>query len=64
MENVIISTKQNFENQIKEVDEKIETLQSDLEKLKEYKLKLQGGLETLEIIIKETTNTEETTSED
>jgi hypothetical protein len=64
MENIITSTKQNFENQIKEVDEKIDTLQSDLEKLKEYKLKLQGGLETLEIIIKETTNIEETSSED
>jgi peptidoglycan hydrolase CwlO-like protein len=64
MENIITSTKENFENQIKEVDEKIATLQSDLEKLKEYKLKLQGGLETLEIIIKETTNTEETSSED
>lgn len=64
MENIITNTKENFENQIKEVDEKIATLQSDLEKLKEYKLKLQGGLETLEIIIKETTNTEETSSED
>lgn len=64
MENIITNTKENFENQIKEVDEKITTLQSDLEKLKEYKLKLQGGLETLEIIIKETTNTEEISSED
>ena len=59
MENIITSTKENFESQIKEVEQKIATLQNDLEKLKEYKLKLQGGLETLEIIAKETQPVEE-----
>lgn len=63
MENLIISTRENFENQIKEVDQKIATLQTDLEKLKEYKLKLQGGLETLDIISKETTPEENSVEE-
>jgi type II secretory pathway component PulJ len=61
MDNIINSTKENFESQIKEVEQKIATLHNDLEKLKEYKLKLQGGLETLEIIAKETQPTEENT---
>jgi hypothetical protein len=42
--------KTNFQNQLKEIDEKIEQIQSELLKAKEYKLKLQGGLETLELI--------------
>lgn len=58
MENTILSTKENFESQIKDVDAKISTLQADLEKLKEYKLKLQGGLETIELIMKNTENVE------
>lgn len=63
MENTILSTKENFEKQIKEVEVKISTLQSDLEKLKEYKLKLQGGLETIELIMKNTETAEETTED-
>lgn len=59
MENIINSTRENFETQIKEVEQKIATLHSDLEKLKEYKLKLQGGLETLDLIAKETQPEEE-----
>jgi len=42
--------KANFQNQLKEIDEKIEQIQSELLKAKEYKLKLQGGLEALELI--------------
>jgi uncharacterized protein Yka (UPF0111/DUF47 family) len=59
MENIINSTRENFETQIKEVEQKIATLHNDLEKLKEYKLKLQGGLETLDLIAKETQPEEE-----
>ena len=42
--------KANFQNQLKEIDEKIAQIQGELEKAKEYKLKLQGGLETLELL--------------
>jgi len=42
--------KTNFQNQLKEIDEKIEQIQGELAKAKEYKLKLIGGLETLELL--------------
>ena len=42
--------KTNFQNQLKEIDEKIAQIQGELEKAKEYKLKLVGGLETLELL--------------
>ena len=42
--------KTNFQNQLKEIDEKITQIQGELEKAKEYKLKLVGGLETLELL--------------
>jgi hypothetical protein len=42
--------KANFQNQMKEIDEKISQIQGELEKAREYKLKLVGGLETLELI--------------
>ena len=42
--------KENFVNQMKEIDEKISQIQSELNKAQEYKLKLQGGLETLELL--------------
>lgn len=45
--------KQNFENQLKEIDEKIVQIQNELTKAQEYKLKLQGGLETIDLLIKE-----------
>lgn len=45
--------KQNFENQLKEVEVKISTLESELNSAKEYKLKLQGGLETLQLLSKD-----------
>jgi chromosome segregation ATPase len=42
--------KENFHNQLKEIDEKITQIQSELAKAQEYKLKLQGGLETLDLL--------------
>jgi hypothetical protein len=42
--------KQNFEDQIKKVAEQITQLESDLDKAKEYKFKLLGGLETLQLL--------------
>ena len=42
--------KTNFQNQLKEIDEKITQIQEELVKAKEYKLKLVGGLETLEFL--------------
>lgn len=42
--------KENFTNQLKEIDEKISQIQGELSKAQEYKLKLQGGLETLELL--------------
>ena len=44
--------KENFQNQLKEIDEKIAQIQTELAKAQEYKLKLQGGLETLELLEK------------
>jgi prefoldin subunit 5 len=45
--------KENFHNQLKEIDEKIAQIQGELNKAQEYKLKLQGGLETLELLEKQ-----------
>jgi hypothetical protein len=45
--------KQNFDDQIKKVAEQITQLESDLDKAKEYKFKLLGGLETLELLNQE-----------
>jgi hypothetical protein len=42
--------KANFQNQMKEIDEKILQIQGELKKAEEYKLKLVGGLETLELL--------------
>ena len=47
--------KTNFQNQLKEIDEKIAQIKGELEKAKEYKLKLVGGLETLELLEKQDT---------
>lgn len=47
--------KTNFNNQLKEIEEKIAQIQSELNKAKEYKLKLEGGLETLELLEKSST---------
>lgn len=45
--------RENFQSQLKEIDEKISTIQEELTKAQEYKLKLQGGLETLDLLSKE-----------
>lgn len=45
--------KENFTNQLKGVEDQIKQLEADLEKAKEYKLKLLGGVETLELLTKE-----------
>ena len=47
---VATDLKTNFQNQLKEIDEKITQIQEELVKAKEYKLKLVGGLETLELL--------------
>lgn len=44
------SLRENFNNQLANVNEQITKLEKDLERAKEYKIKLQGGLETLQIL--------------
>lgn len=39
-----------FEQQIADADQKITAAQNTLNSLKEYKFKLQGGLETLDLL--------------
>jgi len=58
----------NFEEQLATTDKQIAELESNLAKAKEYKLKLQGGMETLELLSpkeesEETPETPETTEE-
>ena len=48
-----VELKQNFTNQLNNTSEKISKYEEELEKLKEYKLKLVGGLETLELLEKQ-----------
>ena len=45
--------KSNFEEQITKTDAQIVELEKQLEKAKEYKLKLVGGLETLGLLEQE-----------
>ena len=40
----------NFNNQLKEIDTKIIQINAELEKAKEYRSKLLGGIETLELL--------------
>lgn len=42
--------KKNFEEQIATTEKQIAELQENLRKANEYKLKLQGGLETLDLL--------------
>lgn len=51
--------KENFQTQLTNVDGQIAKLEDELAKAKEYRLKLQGGLETLELL--DPTPTEEET---
>ena len=52
--------KTNFEEQIGKTDAQIVELEKQLEKAKEYKLKLVGGLETLGLLEQETPLTPDT----
>lgn len=54
--------KTNFNNQLKETEGQIAKLKGELEKLEEYKLKLQGGLETLELLSSQEEEQEEATA--
>ena len=47
-----------FEKQIKDADAKIAEAERNLQGLKEYKLKLQGGMETLELLAPKTEETQ------
>lgn len=51
--------KKNFEDQLATTDKQIADLEESLAKAKEYKLKLQGGLETLGLL-EETSESSET----
>lgn len=42
--------RKNFEDQIASTEKQIAELEAGLAKAKEYRLKLQGGLETLELL--------------
>lgn len=52
--------RKNFQEQLASADKQILDLETNLAKAKEYKLKLQGGLETLDLL---NPPTEETTEE-
>ncbi|QPB08251.1 hypothetical protein PQC11_gp077 [Synechococcus phage S-H9-1] len=45
--------KANFEEQIENTDKQIKELEENLVKAREYKIKLQGGLETLGLLEQE-----------
>ena len=45
-----VTLKKNFEEQIAKTDTKIRELEENLVKAKEYKIKLQGGLETINLL--------------
>lgn len=56
--------KANFEEQIAQTDKQIRELEENLLKAREYKIKLQGGLETLGLLENEGTEaTEEASAE-
>ena len=50
--------KQNFEEQIAETEKQIGELEKNLAKAREYKIKLQGGLETLGLLEEKPEETE------
>jgi hypothetical protein len=55
--------KKNFEEQLATTDKQITELESNLLKAKEYKLKLEGGLETLALLEPEAEETAEVPAE-
>jgi hypothetical protein len=44
--------RKNFEAQLKKINEQMLGIESDLEKAKEYRAKLVGGMETLDLLEK------------
>jgi len=50
--------KVEFDKQLKDADAKIAEAENNLRGLKEYKLKLQGGMETLELLNPKTEETQ------
>ena len=44
--------RKNFEAQLKKINEQILGIESDLEKAKEYRAKLIGGMETIDLLEK------------
>jgi hypothetical protein len=55
--------KKNFEEQLAAAEKQIIDLEASLEKAKEYKLKLQGGLETLALLEQPQEEAEEASAE-
>jgi hypothetical protein len=55
--------KKNFEEQLAGAEKQIFELEANLEKAKEYRLKLQGGLETLALLNPPAEETEEAPAE-
>jgi hypothetical protein len=55
--------KKNFEEQLLGAEKQISELEANLEKAKEYRLKLQGGLETLALLNPTAEETEEAPAE-
>ena len=58
--------RKNFDEQLATTDKQIAELEANLAKAREYKLKLQGGLETLDLLnppVEEETSTEESPEE-
>jgi hypothetical protein len=55
--------KKNFDEQLASTEKQIADLEASLAKAREYKLKLQGGLETLELLSKQETPEEEPSAE-
>ena len=55
--------RKNFDEQLATTDKQIAELEANLAKAKEYKLKLQGGLETLDLL-NPTTEEEEAPAEE
>ena len=55
--------RKNFEDQVAKTDSQILELEKNLEKAKEYRVKLLGGLETLEILDPSAKSEEEVQSE-
>lgn len=44
--------RENFEAQLKKINETLEGIESDLERAREFRTKLIGGLETLDLLDK------------